>query len=181
MKDLEKERKKGTQLGDELENRRKVQEELMQVIRGEPTDTEYLRPKLSERAIADKERGKAKKRMTDLRGTIASLQERTAVREEELMKDLENERKKVTQLGDELENRRKMQEELMQVIRGEAADTEYLRSKLSEREMRQLAKAQETKRFIDQMMAKSAEEGRLLELQRKTRQETLGRKQANLV
>jgi hypothetical protein len=95
------------------------------------------------------------------------------------MRDIEEQRRKVIQLNDQLENKRKVQEELMQVIKGEAADTEYLRSKLSEREMRQLVKAQETKRFIDQMMAKSTEESRLLDLQRKTRQETFGRKQQN--
>jgi hypothetical protein len=129
-----------------------------------------------ERGIADRERGKAKKRIADLRATIASLQERSAFREEESMREIEGERRMLNQANEELENRRKVQEELMQVIRGEAADTEYLRSKLSEREMRQLVKAQETKRFIDQMLAQSAEESRLLELQRKIRQETLGRK-----
>jgi chromosome segregation ATPase len=123
-----------------------------------------------ERELADKERGKAKKRISDLRGTISSLQERTRTREEELMRDLSEEQKKVAQLSVDLEQFRRIREELMQVIVGGAADTEYLKSKLSEREMKQV---------LDQMTAKQDEEKRPPEVQRRSRQESFGKKSPN--
>jgi hypothetical protein len=124
-----------------------------------------------QRKLSDSRQTKAKQRILELRGAIASLQERSAKREDELLLELDAERKRLRQISDELANEKKIHEELMLVISGHAADGEYLRSKLSEREMKELVKAQETRRFIDQMEAKHVEEQRLLELTRRNRQE----------
>lgn len=124
---------------------------------------------------ADRQRDKSKKRIADLKALVAQLQEKSAAREEELLSDLDGERKRLRAAMDDLENERKIHEELMMVISGQAADSEYLKSKLSEREMRHLSKAEETRRFIAQMTAKNAESERIHASQRKMRESALMR------
>jgi hypothetical protein len=126
----------------------------------------------TERELAQKQRHKAKKRVAELRGTLGAVQERNATKEDELRAQLDAEKRKGQQALSELENERRIHEELMLVIGGKAADSEYLRSKLSAREMKELVKAQETRTFISQMRAKQAEEQGLLELARRNREET---------
>jgi hypothetical protein len=129
----------------------------------------------TERELAQKQRQKAKKRVAELRGTLGAMHQRNATIEDELRGQLDAEKRKGQQAMTELEKERRIHEELMLVIGGKAADSEYLRSKLSEREMKELVKAQEIRTFIDQMQAKQAEEQRLLDLACRNRKDTFRR------
>jgi hypothetical protein len=133
----------------------------------------------TERELAQKQRHKAKKRVAELRGTLGAMHQRNATIEDELRGQLDAEKRKGQQAMTELEKERRIHEELMLVIGGKAADSEYLRSKLSEREMKELVKAQEIRTFIDQMQAKQAEEQRLLDLACRNREEIFRRPSLN--
>jgi len=133
-----------------------------------------------EREVAEKQRHKAKQRISDLRGRIAVMQEHKATTEEELSERLEQEKQKLQQVTEELEHEKKIHQELMLAISGKAADSEYLRSRLNAKEMKKLTKAQEIRRFVEQMQEREAEEQRLRGLAQKNRQEAFKRGTTNL-
>jgi arsenate reductase-like glutaredoxin family protein len=112
-----------------------------------------------ERAIAERQRGEAKQRISDLRSALSTIQERAATREEELSADLESAQRKLREATDQLQTERRIHEELMSVIGGKVTDNDFLRSRLSEREMKDIAQAQQDQRRPD--------------LSRRNRQDTL--------
>jgi hypothetical protein len=145
---------------------------LGQQMHAELMDVRRLNEK--ERGLAQKQRQKAKKRVAGMREALASIQERNATKEDELRAELAAEKSKAQQAANELEDKRRIHEELMLVIGGKAADSEYLRSKLSEREMKELTKAQEIRTYVEQMQTKQAEEQR-----RRDREDTFQRRSIN--
>jgi hypothetical protein len=126
-----------------------------------------------ERAVLEKQNAKSNQKIAELRSALGALTSKSAEREDEFRSEVDAERAKLRQVSDDLENERKIHEELMMVIAGNSADGDYLRSKLSEREVRQLARAEETRRYIDQLLAKTAEGNQVLELQRRAREDAL--------
>jgi 23S rRNA pseudoU1915 N3-methylase RlmH len=126
-----------------------------------------------ERTLAEEQKAKASQKIADLRNALAALTSKTADKESELLTQIGAERAKSRKFADDLENERRIHEELMMVIAGNAADGDYLRSKLSDREVRQLARIEETRRYVDQLLAKTPEGNQVLEMQRRVREEAL--------
>jgi hypothetical protein len=121
-----------------------------------------------ERVIAERQRGKARQRVSDLRSALSTIQEQSATQEEELLAELESERRKLREATDQLQTESRIREELICVISGKVPDGDFLRSRLSEREMKDITKAQEARRLADQMR----EDQRHPEPARRSRQST---------
>jgi hypothetical protein len=128
-----------------------------------------------ERERATKQKAKSKENISDLRNEVALLNSKRTRREEELIAQLDAERAELRGARDDLENERKIREQLITVISGSTADTAYLRAKLSDTEVRQLDRAEDVRRRVEQLLAATAEGSRVLEMQRKPRDDAATR------
>ena len=128
-----------------------------------------------EQGVAEKQLNKAKKKNAELRQTISAAQEKAASREEEMLQEIEELKEKMRKMQDDLIGEQKIHEELVRYLGGQAADSDYLRTKLDEKEVALLNKAEKTRKLIEQMNAKNQENEQILQLQKKNREDIMAK------
>lgn len=94
-----------------------------------------------DRALLEQRNISLNKKVEELRATVSQLQAKSVSKEERTQVQLELERSRLRTAQMELENLRKIQQELLLVISGETKDISFLSSKLTTKEMDLLREA----------------------------------------
>ena len=94
-----------------------------------------------DRALLEQRNISLNKKLEELRTTVSQLQAKSVSKEERTQVQLELERSRLRTAQMELENLRKIQQELLLVISGETKDISFLSSKLTTKEMELLREA----------------------------------------
>lgn len=126
-----------------------------------------------EREQNKKQVEKFKKRLEQSRETISQMQEKMTQREEEVLSEIENEQRKAREAAHECEKEKRIHEELIRLVAGQAVDSDYLQSQLNAKEIQLLKKTEKTRTLIKQMMAKDQEAADIIQKQRSIRKNTL--------
>ena len=124
-----------------------------------------------EQSFAEKQLEKAKKKNKELRQAVSATQEKAANREEEMLRELEDCKEELRKCLDELKKEKEIHEELLRVISGQSHDTEYLRSKLNEREFDLINKSEKNRKLLEQMAAKTQEQQQMINKHKKARED----------
>ncbi|OHT14759.1 hypothetical protein TRFO_03034 [Tritrichomonas foetus] len=95
-----------------------------------------------------------------------SLEEDEKTSKQEIL----NLRKQLNDINESLLNEKKIHQELITLLDGKVADSEYLKTKLSAKEFLLLAKAEKTRKFVAEMTKKKEEAQHLIEMQKKIRE-----------
>ncbi|KAK8891583.1 hypothetical protein M9Y10_028796 [Tritrichomonas musculus] len=112
-----------------------------------------------------------KSKIEELTQTIDFLNKKNSESEVKHSIELQDLRKKISDMNNALENEKKVHVDLMEVLSGKRTDTQYLRSKLSANELLLLSKAEKTRKLVEEMKKKKDESQRILSLQKKTRED----------
>lgn len=113
---------------------------------------------------------KHKKKISEMKQQIAVLSTENGEREEQYLLEVRDLKDRLESTQNSLESEKKVHAELMELLGGREADSEYLKSKLSAKELLLLAKAEKTRKFVREMTLKKEESARILEQQKLARQ-----------
>ncbi|OHS94084.1 hypothetical protein TRFO_11336 [Tritrichomonas foetus] len=119
----------------------------------------------SEKQSYIKKNEELKKKIVKLREALSQQMEKTRKSEEELLDEIDTLQREIRQLKSDLETERKVREEITRLGAGLSSDTSYLRSKLSQKELRLVDFAEK--------MSKSEKQAKMLHDQQKTMRVTL--------
>ena len=120
-----------------------------------------------EKSLHSKDMQSMKKRIKELRATIAQQQGNSTKREEELSDQIQELERKIRELTDALSTERRVREELGRIGAGYSADSKYLRSKLTANELRLIT-------FVQKFMQKEKETQEVHEKQKRNREAFFG-------
>ncbi|OHT06043.1 hypothetical protein TRFO_05684 [Tritrichomonas foetus] len=104
---------------------------------------------------------------------LLEMQEKFALREEEMMQECEDVNNQMIALKEELEKANKLKTEILRLACGQAADMEYLRSNMSRTENSLLKNAEKMRTIVAQVQARSANKKKSTKVQKKPQVEHL--------
>ena len=97
-----------------------------------------------ERSAMDQQKQKLKKKIEEQREIVAQVQEKSAQKEEEYLLEIEKEQRAARFAQNECDREKRIHEELMRVIGGEATDKDFLKCHLGLRELAAITTAEQT-------------------------------------
>ncbi|KAH0786758.1 viral A-type inclusion protein [Histomonas meleagridis] len=120
-----------------------------------------------EKDKSDSETLNLKNKIKDMKKIVVHQQIEAAKREEEINESLMEYEQKIKDLNEDLITERRIREQLSRIGAGFSADSQFLRSKLSENEVRLVE-------FVEKMMNQEKQTSLIHERQRKTREKLFG-------
>lgn len=96
-----------------------------------------------ERSAMDKQKAKLKRKIDEQREIVAQVQEKSAQKEEEYLLEIEKEQRAARFAQNECDREKRIHEELMRVIGGEATDKDFLKCHLGMRELAAITTAEQ--------------------------------------
>ena len=125
------------------------------------------------RSTNERQQQRSQKQIEKLRHSLDEARAQAEERENNLLKQLNDEKRKVQELQADLGNEQRVHEELMQLLCGQAHDAELLKSKLGENDAKVVQQAEDTLAFIQEMNKRKSQSEQIISLQRQERQSLL--------
>ena len=125
------------------------------------------------RSTNERQQQRSQKQIDKLRHSLDETRAQAEERENNLLKQLNDEKRKVQELQADLGNEQRVHEELMQLLCGQAHDAELLKSKLGKSDAKVVQQAEDTLAFIQEMNKRKSESEQIVSLQRQERQSLL--------
>ena len=122
------------------------------------------------RSTNERQQQHSQKQIDKLKASLDEFREQAGNRETQLLKQLEDEKSKVVELQTDLSNEQRVHEELMQLICGQAHDSDFLKETLGTNDARIVQQAEDTLAFIQEVNKRKVESEQIITHQRQERQ-----------